>query len=157
LDPKGLVKGISEMPALRRAIDKACALSDTGSALAQADMRAHVNPKRMKTIAVVARALALRALCPSCGAPGFGLIEPYAAWPARIAARPRGGLAPNSTVARNADFRASSPKGRQRCAPKRCGVPFVVAEVLLSRAPLPLRLQLTFLGHFHQRDKVKIV
>jgi hypothetical protein len=40
-------------------------------------MRAHLNPMRMKAIAFVARALAVRAarLCQQCGAPGFGLVD----------------------------------------------------------------------------------
>lgn len=76
-DALGLVKGIVDPQALGHAIAAASALSEEGRALVQTDMRAHVNPTRMKTIGVVARALALRAarLCPNCGAPGFGAID----------------------------------------------------------------------------------
>jgi hypothetical protein len=76
-DALGLVKGITDAQALRRAIVAASAMSDEGRALVQTDMRAHLNPTRMKTIDFLARALALRAarLCPKCRTPGFGAID----------------------------------------------------------------------------------
>jgi hypothetical protein len=76
-DAVGLVKGLTDQKSLDRAISAAAALSRTGRATVQTDMRAHLNPTRMKTIAFVARALALRAarLCPVCRAPGFGIRE----------------------------------------------------------------------------------
>lgn len=75
-DALGLVKGITDPDALARAVAAASALSEEGRALVETDMRAHLNPTRMTTIGVVARALALRAarLCPGCGTPGFGAI-----------------------------------------------------------------------------------
>jgi hypothetical protein len=76
-DAVGLVKGVTDHESLDRAICAAAALSSTGHAQVQTDMRAHLNPARMKTIAFVARALAVRAarLCPECRAPGFGLRD----------------------------------------------------------------------------------
>jgi hypothetical protein len=76
-DAVGLAKGITDAQALRRAIAAASALSEEGRALVQTDMRAHLNPTRMKTIDFLARALALRAarLCPKCRTPGFGAID----------------------------------------------------------------------------------
>ena len=76
-DATGLIKGVADPSALRRAIEMACALSATGVAQVQTDMRAHMNPDRMKAIGFVARMLALRAarLCPACRTPGFGRAD----------------------------------------------------------------------------------
>lgn len=76
-DATDLVKGVADASDLRRAIDRASAHSVSGAALVQTDMRAHLNPKRMKSIGYVARRLALRAarLCPDCRTPGYGLAD----------------------------------------------------------------------------------
>ena len=70
-------KGVNDLRVLRAAVAEMSQRSESGRALVQTDMRAHLNPTRMKTIAFVARALALRAarLCPMCGTPGFGLTD----------------------------------------------------------------------------------
>jgi hypothetical protein len=43
----------------------------------QTDMRAHVNPTRMRVIRAAATRLAqrIRVLCPACAAPGFGIVD----------------------------------------------------------------------------------
>lgn len=48
-----------------------------GKASIETDMRAHLNPTRMRSIGRLARALAARTArrCPSCGAPGFGVVD----------------------------------------------------------------------------------
>lgn len=48
-----------------------------GRAAIETDMRAHFNPTRMNSIGRLARALAVRTArcCPSCGTPGFGLVD----------------------------------------------------------------------------------
>jgi predicted Zn-ribbon and HTH transcriptional regulator len=70
-------KGIADLRRLNEVVDSMASRSKTGRALVQTDMRAHVNPTRMKTIGFVAKALALRAsrLCPACQTPGFGIID----------------------------------------------------------------------------------
>lgn len=72
-----LVKGVSQRHALDAAVEEMAALSTTGRAVVQTDMRAHLNPTRMRSIGFVAKALAVRAarLCAACGAPGFGVEE----------------------------------------------------------------------------------
>jgi len=69
-----LVKGIVEFDTLTKAIAEAAALSPDGRARIETDMRAHLNPTRMKSLATLADRLARRVatLCPGCGAPGFG-------------------------------------------------------------------------------------
>lgn len=71
---EALVKGMVEKSALDRAIIHAASLSRDGRARLETDMRAHLNPTRMKSLAVLAARLAKRlaTLCPACGAPGFG-------------------------------------------------------------------------------------
>ncbi len=58
-------------------------LAAHGAACAEADMRAHRNPRRMRaigraTIDLIRRA---RERCPACGAPGFGVTERVAGLP----------------------------------------------------------------------------
>ena len=67
-----LVKGITS----REVLDGL--LRDASSAVRlETDMRAHLNPTRMAEIAKLAEKLARRiaTACPSCGAPGFGLVR----------------------------------------------------------------------------------
>jgi hypothetical protein len=76
-DAFNVIKGVSDWRLVDAAVSKMAAVSDTGRAFVQTDMRAHVNPTRMTSIGFVARALALRAarLCPACAAPGFGVED----------------------------------------------------------------------------------
>lgn len=69
-----LAKGVVELDRLTRAIAEAAAASPDGRARLETDMRAHLNPTRMKSLATLADRLARRlaTLCPGCGAPGFG-------------------------------------------------------------------------------------
>lgn len=69
-----LAKGITDFINLESAIGGAAAASSDGRARLETDMRAHVNPTRMKSLAVLADRLARRLAtpCPECGAPGFG-------------------------------------------------------------------------------------
>lgn len=76
-DPFLVDKGLFDLSALEAAVVRSAARSQNGRAFVQTDMRAHLNPTRMKTIGFVAKALAARAarLCPGCDAPGFGLVD----------------------------------------------------------------------------------
>jgi hypothetical protein len=70
-------KGLRTYSALRDAIREMATASDDGKALVQTDMRAHMNPTRMRAIGDLARRLADRLMCycPDCNTPGFGLIR----------------------------------------------------------------------------------
>jgi hypothetical protein len=72
-----LVKGIVDLPTLQSAILAAAALSDDGRARVDTDMRAHLNPTRMKSLAGLATRLSdsLSSGCPSCAAPGWGRVN----------------------------------------------------------------------------------
>lgn len=67
-------KGITDLECLQWAVGAAARLSADGRARIETDMRAHLNPTRMKSLATLAETLARRlvSLCPACGAPGFG-------------------------------------------------------------------------------------
>jgi predicted RNA-binding Zn-ribbon protein involved in translation (DUF1610 family) len=75
--PPGLpvAKGLRDRGAVAAAIAAAAAHSADGQARIETDMRAHMNPMRMRRIATLGHQLAerLRSPCPACGAPGFGL------------------------------------------------------------------------------------
>lgn len=69
-----IAKGIQDRAALARAVSEALA---EGPAHVETDMRAHLNPHRMATIARLAERFAARlaTTCPDCRAPGFGRLR----------------------------------------------------------------------------------
>lgn len=69
-----LFKGIADHDALHAATLACIAASPEGRARVDTDMRAHLNPTRMRQIALLGERLVqrLRHHCPSCDAPGFG-------------------------------------------------------------------------------------
>jgi len=73
-DKKIIFKGIRDENELRVSITKSLAASRDGKAWLETDMRANVNPSRMKVIGELAEKLAKRLAtnCPSCSAPGWG-------------------------------------------------------------------------------------
>jgi len=72
-----LAKGIVDLPVLTSAIAAAAVLSDDGCARVETDMRAHLNPTRMRSLTGLATRLAdrLSICCPSCAAPGWGRVK----------------------------------------------------------------------------------
>ncbi|SKA22147.1 hypothetical protein SAMN02745126_04284 [Enhydrobacter aerosaccus] len=73
-DPTRPIKGLTEVDEVVAAIDQEAARSEDGEAILISDMRAHLNPTRMKVLRALAWKLAKRlsSLCPRCGTPGFG-------------------------------------------------------------------------------------
>jgi hypothetical protein len=71
------VKGLKTVDEVVAAVDREARRSDDGLALMIADMRAHMNPTRMKVLRALGWKLAKRLahVCPKCGAPGFGFID----------------------------------------------------------------------------------
>lgn len=72
-----LAKGLQDARAVAEAIIRAAMISPDHSVLVQTDMRAHLNPRRMQIIGLLAERLAARLAleCPVCGAPGWGLLR----------------------------------------------------------------------------------
>jgi len=77
LMPLALVKGIVDHDALVQAIEAAARHSSDAKARIETDMRAHLNPTRMRSLAEVAEQLGLRLAspCPACACPGWGQID----------------------------------------------------------------------------------
>ncbi|MBI5175139.1 MAG: hypothetical protein HY986_19785 [Candidatus Melainabacteria bacterium] len=75
-----ILKGLRSIEQLEKAIQQCQAQSEDGLALVQTDMRAHMNPTRMRLIRKLAVKLTrrLQKLCELCQCPGWGLtgVEP---------------------------------------------------------------------------------
>ncbi|TWJ25153.1 DUF6671 family protein [Micromonospora endolithica] len=71
------VKGVHRLGELISTVRDAARLSADGRVRVSADLRAHVNPSRMRVIAAAGRRLAERLAtpCPACAMPGFGRVE----------------------------------------------------------------------------------
>ncbi len=71
-----LAKGIASWTEFVDAVGRCAQASSDGLAHVETDMRAHVNPMRQRVIGILTERLARRlaARCPSCGAPGWGLV-----------------------------------------------------------------------------------
>lgn len=71
----GMTKGIVDAADLDKAVEQALQLH--GRAWLETDMRAHLNPTRMRSIERAAQALARAAhsLCPACARPGYVRVE----------------------------------------------------------------------------------
>jgi hypothetical protein len=78
-------KGLRDHTQLEAAISEAVSQSNHGLALLQTDMRAHMNPRRMATIASLAEKFVdqLTHSCPNCEAPGYGVVRIEAGLPCR--------------------------------------------------------------------------
>jgi len=75
-DPR-MRKGIATWDELEAAFAWALAASASGRVSVETDVRAHANPTRMDNIRLAAEDLVkkLHSLCPSCGTPGFWIVE----------------------------------------------------------------------------------
>lgn len=82
-DHLSIRKGLASWPELQAAFAWALAQSENGSVFIEIDGRAHANPTRMKMIRLAAEDLVakLGSLCPTCGTPGFWLVERIAGLP----------------------------------------------------------------------------
>lgn len=71
-----IFKGITDFSELEKSFSIAKKDSGDGKVWLESDMRAHMNPTRMKFIGELAEKLSLRLAksCPSCNSPGFGIV-----------------------------------------------------------------------------------
>lgn len=85
-----LTKGVISRTDLERAIDRAALVSLDCKARLETDMRAHLNPTRMTSLAVLAERLAQRLAraCPACSAPGFGRVGVQTGLPCEACGEP---------------------------------------------------------------------
>ncbi|MCA1789588.1 MAG: hypothetical protein LC667_06965 [Thioalkalivibrio sp.] len=75
-DPR-VFKGIGDVDTLEQSFTSALDTSAQSQVFVETDLRAHCNPTRMQMIALATKDLLARldSLCPTCGAPGFWLVE----------------------------------------------------------------------------------
>lgn len=75
-DPR-IQKGLRDWGALREAFVGARRHASAGEVFVENELRAHMNPTRMKNIAAATQDLIQRmqSLCPGCAAPGFWVVE----------------------------------------------------------------------------------
>lgn len=85
-----VVKGIQDFDHLSSCVSDLLRRSHGATVLVETDMRAHMNPVRMRTIARLANALASRlaTLCPACGSPGWGRTGTETGLPCSWCAQP---------------------------------------------------------------------
>ncbi len=94
-EPQGpVVKSLTDRNAVDAAIAACIESSPTRQARVETDMRAHLNPTRMKQIAFLGERLVerLRCRCPHCTAPGFGRIDVLTGLPCAWCGRPTAGV-----------------------------------------------------------------
>lgn len=74
-----IIKGIQTEDGLQEAFLKCCRLSEDGNALVETDMRAHMNPTRMRVIRELAESFSKRLAtpCPNCDNPGWGVVDSH--------------------------------------------------------------------------------
>ena len=86
----GMTKGIVDQADLGRAVEEA--LRGHGRVWLETDMRAHLNPTRMRSVerAVQALARAARSLCPACARPGYVRVERIGGLPCADCGEPTG-------------------------------------------------------------------
>lgn len=89
-DSQVIIKGVQTPETVNEQIRSMADQSETGRAIIQTDMRAHLNPARMKSIGFVTKHLAVRArrLCPDCALPGFGPVDVVRGLPCAECATP---------------------------------------------------------------------
>jgi hypothetical protein len=70
-------KGLKKPAEVKAAIKRCAFVSDDGLAHVETDMRAHMNPTRMKVISELAQRMVTRLtnLCPNCSCPGWGVVD----------------------------------------------------------------------------------
>lgn len=88
--PTAVAKGLRDADDVAAAVRRIAAASPDGRARVEADLRAHMNPTRMRAIAALAVRLAerLRTPCPACGVPGFGRVATEPGLPCELCDAP---------------------------------------------------------------------
>lgn len=94
-EPSGpIFKALNDRHSLTDAIHACIAASPLRQARIETDMRAHLNPTRMRQIALLGERLVarLRCRCPRCHAPGFGRVDVVTGLPCSWCGQPTLGL-----------------------------------------------------------------
>ncbi len=85
IPPQQIFKGITNQEELQEAFEHCRTISEDGLVLIQSDMRAHLNPTRLRLIRQLAIKLARRLAhgCSVCGCPGWGVTGVVSGLPCR--------------------------------------------------------------------------
>ncbi len=117
-----IFKGIISPEALAEAVQSA--LSATGKAHLETDMRAHYNPTRMQAIAQAAQNLVekLLHLCPRCDWPDFDVVETLVGLPCEWCGLPTAKVRSQIFGCKKCGFQqeVSFPEGNQTANPAEC-------------------------------------
>jgi hypothetical protein len=117
-----IFKGITSPGALAEAVESA--LSATGQAHVETDMRALYNPTRMQAIAQATQNLVekLLRLCPDCEWPGFDLVETVPGLPCEWCGLPTAGVRSHIYGCQKCGYHQTLqfPEGKQKANPAEC-------------------------------------
>jgi hypothetical protein len=121
---EGIARGLRDPDAVPAAVRAAAAAGADGLAAVTTDLRAHMNPTRMATLARLADALCRRLAtpCPACGAPGFGRLRAEPGLPCGLCGMPTGESVGMLSGCAACGHRALRPRadGRKEADPGSC-------------------------------------
>lgn len=122
--PGPITRGITDGTLLQSAIARCQAASGARRVCVETDLRAHVNPTRMRAIRRLAVRLArrLRTACPACGAPGWGTIDVERGLPCAQCGQPTDLVLREIAGCARCAFRRTQPRqdGRSAASPGEC-------------------------------------
>ncbi len=109
-------KGIQTDEALQDAMTRCACLNGGQGVIVSTDMRAHLNPTRMRVIRTLAQKLADRILtpCPNCQSPGFGTIGHEKGLPCLACGQPTHLIHHEICGCQVCDFREKRPRSDLR-------------------------------------------
>lgn len=89
-----IIKGITQQENLIKTIESVSKKSGSDILVVETDMRAHLNPTRMKNIKDLSKKMVLRLanLCAQCNTPGFGCTEYVVGLPCELCDAPTDGI-----------------------------------------------------------------
>ena len=105
-------KGLRDPADVAAAVGRIAPLSADGRARVEADLRAHMNPTRMRVIANLGEQLCdrLSTPCPACGVPGFGRVATETGLPCESCAEPTRLVRAEIHGCGVCDYRVSRPR-----------------------------------------------
>lgn len=118
-----IYKGLTGRAELDVALKDALAISNSGSAMIESDLRAHMSPSRARVIMSCAERLVARLaeLCPSCDLPGFGKVGNLAG----LNCEDCGEVVPNAIRGEilgcvKCDYKIEKVNGKTKVSPANC-------------------------------------
>ena len=119
-----ILKGIQSDENLERAFFESLKLSPENKVWVETDMRAHLNPTRMKMIASLGTKLAhrLNTLCPNCQTPGWGTVDIMTGLPCNECGLATGEIKAEVFGCTKCPYQESSPPhhGKESASPEYC-------------------------------------